>query len=308
MTIKPAAMLCPQNRWNIKCPFSMAAENIVVHNTANDVSARNEVTYMICNDDETSFHFAVDDKEVVQGLPLNRNGWHAGDGNGKGNRKGIGIEICYSNSGGERFAKAEKLAAQFIAQLLKERGWGLDRVTKHQDYSGKYCPHRTLDLGWQRFLNLISGALNETTDSKPTTSNKEPTNIYYRVKTQKHGWLSEVKNLQDYAGWQESPVIGFMVRVDHGEVKYRCHVKGVGWLPYVTGYSVADFENGYAGDGRVVDAIEIMLPGKKRAKYRTAPVNGNYYDWQHDNEKSGGQDGYAGMFGQAIGRVQVVIV
>ena len=26
---------------------------------------------------------------------------------------------------------------------------------KHQDYSGKYCPHRTLDMGWERFLNKI---------------------------------------------------------------------------------------------------------------------------------------------------------
>ena len=35
---------------------------------------------MIRNDNEVSFHFAVDDKEVVQGIPLDRNAWHAGDG------------------------------------------------------------------------------------------------------------------------------------------------------------------------------------------------------------------------------------
>ena len=65
------------------------------------------------------------------------------DGHGKGNMQGIAIEICYSKSGGDRFIKAEKNAAKFIAQLLKERGWGIDKVTKHQDYSSKYCPHRT---------------------------------------------------------------------------------------------------------------------------------------------------------------------
>ena len=32
-------------------------------------------------------------------------------------------------------------------------------MTKHQDYSGKYCPHRTLDLGWERFLNNIKEKL-----------------------------------------------------------------------------------------------------------------------------------------------------
>ena len=50
------------------------------HNTANDATARNEISYMTNNDYETSFHYAVDDKEIVQGLPENRNGWHASDG------------------------------------------------------------------------------------------------------------------------------------------------------------------------------------------------------------------------------------
>ena len=31
----------------------------------------------------------------------------------------------------------------------------IDRVRKHQDWSGKYCPHRTLDAGWDRFVDMI---------------------------------------------------------------------------------------------------------------------------------------------------------
>lgn len=151
--------LVSKDMYNIKCPYEMPnPETIVVHNTANDASAENEVAYMIRNTNTVSFHFAVDDKEVVQGIPLNRNSWHSGDGaGGKGNRKGISIEICYSKSGGERFEKAEQNAAKFIAELLKERNWGIDRVSKHQDYSNKYCPHRTLDMGWDRFLKMIEG-------------------------------------------------------------------------------------------------------------------------------------------------------
>ncbi|HZJ98924.1 MAG TPA: stalk domain-containing protein [Tissierellaceae bacterium] len=82
-------------------------------------------------------------------------------GGGKGNRKGIGVEICYSKSGGSRFVQAEKLAAKFIADGLKAKGWGIDKVKKHQDFSGKYCPHRTLDLGWDRFLNMIRAEMNQ---------------------------------------------------------------------------------------------------------------------------------------------------
>ena len=152
--------LVPENKYPIKCPYSMKPTRIVVHNTYNDASAQNEIAYMIRNDDETSFHYAVDDKEAVQGIPENRNAWHANDGgNGKGNREGIAIEICYSKSGGARFVDAEQNAVELIVDILKRYGWGVDKVTKHQDYCGKYCPHRTLDMGWGRFIKMIEAKL-----------------------------------------------------------------------------------------------------------------------------------------------------
>lgn len=153
--------LVASENYGIKCPYLMTAEFIVVHNTANDATAQNEVAYMIGNKNQVSFHYAVDDQEVVQGIPITRNTWHAGDGNGEGNRKGISIEICYSKSGGTRFDQAEKNAAHFIATLLRERGWGIEKVKKHQDFRNKYCPHRTLDKGWNGFLQMIKSYLND---------------------------------------------------------------------------------------------------------------------------------------------------
>ena len=156
--------LVPESRYSIKCPYSMKPTRIVVHNTANDASAQNEIAYMIRNNEEKSFHYAVDDKEVVQGIPENRNAWHAGDDNdGKGNREGIAIEICYSKSGGSKFTKAEENAVELIVDILKRYNWGINKVTKHQDYSNKYCPHRTLDLGWDRFIKMIDAKLNPVT-------------------------------------------------------------------------------------------------------------------------------------------------
>lgn len=153
--------LVSQSKYNIKCPYAMTPTRIVVHNTANDASAKNEIAYMLSNNQEVSFHYAVDDKEVVQGIPENRNAWHSGDGeNGKGNREGIAIEICYSKSGGDKFTKAEKNAVDLIVDILKRYNWGVNKVTKHQDYSGKYCPHRTLDNGWDRFIKMIEAKLN----------------------------------------------------------------------------------------------------------------------------------------------------
>lgn len=146
----------PEDRYWQKSPYEMTPEFLVIHNTANNATARNEIAYMIRSNQSTSFHYAVDEKEIVQGIELNRNGWHAGDGrNGKGNRKGIAIEIARSTSDLATFKQAEDNAAWLAAQLLVQFGWGINRVKKHQDFMAKRCPHRTLDLGWARFLRLV---------------------------------------------------------------------------------------------------------------------------------------------------------
>ena len=160
----------PENKYSIKCPYFMEPEGVSVHNTGNDASAMAEVSYMIGNNNKVSFHEAIDEYRIVQGIQHNRNTWSCGDGtNGFGNRKTINIEICYSKSGGDKFIQAEKNAAKRIAQILKERNWGIERVGKHQDRNGKYCPHRTLDLGWERFLNMIRAELGQAINPTPST-------------------------------------------------------------------------------------------------------------------------------------------
>lgn len=181
-------MLCPSSKWSLKAPYAMAPQGITIHNTANDASAKNEVSYMITNSSSTSFHYAVDDVRAVQGIPLDRNAWHAGDGrNGFGNRYTIGIEICYSKSGGDRFHAAERNAAELTARLMLQYGWGLNTIgTKvintHQYRSGKYCPHRTLDEGINRFWNMVRekyAQLSGTSVPTPTpTPTPNPSNSY----------------------------------------------------------------------------------------------------------------------------------
>ena len=154
--------LVPAAKEKFKCPYAMEPDGIVIHNTANDASAENEIEYMNSNTNYVSYHVAVDDKAVIQAIPFNKNAFHTGDGTDSkcGNRTKIGIEICHSKSGGLRYENAEENAVQYVAQLLYERGWGIDRVSKHQDYSGKYCPHRILDEGrWTSVLNRIEVAL-----------------------------------------------------------------------------------------------------------------------------------------------------
>jgi GH25 family lysozyme M1 (1,4-beta-N-acetylmuramidase) len=158
---------------------------------------------------------------------------------------------------------------------------------------------------------ISSGSSN--TASNTVTQTAAP-DVTYRV-CAGGKWYAEVKNLTDYAGVEGKAITDVAIKVSKGSVKYRVHVKGGGWLGWITGYSTTDTSK-YAGNGKPIDAIEVCYytpadlvktNGYYKAKYRVSPVNGGYYDYQYDNEKTGGQDGYAGSFGKSIDRLQITL-
>lgn len=145
-----------------------------------------------------------------------------------------------------------------------------------------------------------------------------PPNMYYRAKTKNHGWLPEVKNLQDYAGIEQDPFTAIAIRVDKGSLWYRVHVTSGKWYNKITGYNINDINNGYAGDGSTpIDAITVYYktPDDLRskgnvycAKYQVSPIGTtSYYDWQIDDNTTNGMDGYAGSFGKAIDKLKLYL-
>ena len=180
LDLKLVKMPVPTAKYGVKCPYAMTPEYVTIHNTANDASALAEISYMIGNCEEVSYHWAVDDVQAIQAIEHNRNGWHSGDGgNGTGNRKSIGIEICHSlTPGNPKYAKSEDNGAKLAAIILYQYGWGIDRIRKHQDWSGKYCPHRILDNGnWEGFKGKVQAYLlqlqgKQTPNPKPTVTSK----------------------------------------------------------------------------------------------------------------------------------------
>lgn len=160
--------LVSSSKYSIKCPYTMTPKYVVCHNTANDASAANEISYMISNNNQVSYHIAVDDVNAIQGIPFNRNAWHAGDGeSGSGNRYGIAVEICYSLSGGSQYTAAEENAIYVMARLLYKYGLDIDNLKQHADFSAKNCPHRIRDEGrWNSVKSRVETVLNAIKNGK----------------------------------------------------------------------------------------------------------------------------------------------
>lgn len=257
------------------------------------------------------------------------------DGSGKGTECWL-----YNASNVMMNTIADKICQNFAAKGFRNRG--IKYNTGFHDLNATRMPAMIVEtlfcdnsydvglynaLGAKGIAELIAAAIAGQTVSggavtpvQPTTplasvSGGGPTiNFKYRVRTKEDGWLPEVINLADYAGIPGHAITDIAIGVDRGSLWYQVHVKGGGWLPTVSGYNINDYNNGYAGNGQVIDAVRVYYNtpadyaaqyGYQKAQYRVSPLNGNYWPWQYDNETGAGQDGYAGAFGQAMDRFQL---
>lgn len=171
-----------------------------------------------------------------------------------------------------------------------------------------------------KYDGATTSSSNTSTPKKDNTTKKNDTSSVsvpkakYKVRANGR-WLPEVTNLGDYAGLTGKAITDVAIKFTSGSCKYRVMVGGK-WLPYVTGYNTKDYNNGYAGNGKPIQAIEVYYNtpadvakkyGYYKAKYRVSPTNRSYYPWQYDNEKTNGQDGYAGYKGIKIDRFQLTL-
>ena len=186
--------------------------------------------------------------------------------------------------------------------------WGVDSaVISNIDKYGNRSRRGVPCLRWTYHGKLKWIDYSDT----PTPTPSDKVNVTYRVKTLDYGWLPAVKNLEDYAGWNGSPITGIAIEVDKGSIWYQAHIKGGDWLAKVTGYDITDFENGWAGDGRIIDCVRIYYNTPedivKKSGYKKAKYKINNYDWQYDDETSNGQDGYAGAYGVDAKELRITI-
>lgn len=148
---------------------------IVIHETDNwskGADAKVHATAMKNGNLAGTVHYYVDSKSVYQTLDHSDGAWAVGDGKGKygiTNRNSINIEICVNPE--TDYYKAVDKAEQLAAQLLKQYGWGTDRLKRHYDASRKNCPRRIQAEGrWPEFVKKTAAYMKGATTVKNTTT------------------------------------------------------------------------------------------------------------------------------------------
>lgn len=298
---------------------------VVLHHNAADLSI--DGCYSVWCNREASAHYQVESSGRIGQLVNDWDtAWHAGNAN----PTSIGIEHADCSSNPWRISDAcLESGAHLVAAICKYYGlgrptWGVN-VFGHSDFMATACPASLAVGGSQHdqymkrageWYDAMCGGTQPSPaqPSAPATPSKSlgQVNVTYCAKVNGH-WLSNVTNFNNvnddgYAGNPCEGMSAIAVKVDKGSVRYRAHILGGDWLPWVTGFDVSDFNNGYAGDGSsVIDGVQVyyVTPdgyAYQQAYYRSQTVaREGWLDVVCDDAD------YAGLYGEGMDRLQICI-
>lgn len=159
-------------------------KKLVVHQTGNtgkgaDAKMHAKYQHNGAGGRAASWHIQSDDKVIIQSYPFDYKCFHAstGDAPNGGNMVGIAWEICINSDG--NYIKALELAAEGIAQVMKQEGIPMSGLVRHydEDPKKKRCPQQIIEgkdgVTWDKFKSMVQAHL-KGTDVKPTTPQKAP--------------------------------------------------------------------------------------------------------------------------------------
>lgn len=213
-------------------------------------------------------------------------------------------------------------------------------LTEHRMFSATSCPGpylhaRMNDLAKQVNAILdgtqsapsapqVSGGANggngSSLPSAPTSGDLKIIPVHYALRKKNGSWWGDITNFNNsnsngYAGAPYTKHDLLTAWVDRGKLEYRVHTIEDGWLPAVSKSNKNDTVNGCAGiPGHTIDGVQMYYTTPSGEDYRQA-----WYRSQ-TTARSGwlapccdygdtyrGYDGWAGMYGEPLDRLQVCI-
>lgn len=130
-----------------------AIDGMAVHYTATGASAHNNLVYFSRPGAQASAHLFVDkDGAIRQSVRLEDTAWAVG--NFAENQRTVSVEVV---SAGEDFTDAQVTALAEIWEHLRA-AYGVTRLIRHYDVTGKLCPAPYVDAGkWATLKARITG-------------------------------------------------------------------------------------------------------------------------------------------------------
>lgn len=158
-------------------------KGVTIHNVDNESDGANadaNARYQASSPDYTtktggtsSWHYTVDEKEIVRSIPENEVAYHCGKN--EGNNTTVSIEIC-DNADGD-ILKATDNAAELAADILKRHGHvsavSGQNLFQHHDWSGKNCPSKLRagkPYSWATFVEKVNDFMGAAQPSAPAQS------------------------------------------------------------------------------------------------------------------------------------------
>lgn len=196
----------------------------------------------------------------------------------EGNVQGYGSDWA----GTSTFARCTRYISNSSVHSFFRPNWGTSTVTKTQSSS------------------------TSSTTSSTTKSSSSGVDVTYQVYTCNR-WQPNVKNTDDYAGVENNAIRGVYANLSKGHIKYRVKLTNGNWLPWVQDRK--DFA-GATNLNKNIDCIQMQLVGLNdyAVEYRISTTSSiNYLPWVR-NYNNTNDDGYAGIIGKSIDKLQIRIV
>ena len=149
---------------------------ITIHQTGNNEKGSNAIAHgkLIANGYSATWHYTVDDKNIVKHFNENTQCWHCGDGKGKGNTQSIGIELCINEDGD--YIKTIKNGVELVKYLMDKYSIPITNVVQHNYWNGNDCPKQIREgkegITWNKFINMIKENKNDKSNKEELIKNK----------------------------------------------------------------------------------------------------------------------------------------
>lgn len=142
------------------------AQWIAVHETDNTARGANAQSYADYLGSPaaaalpTSWHYTVDDTQIIQSVPDEEMAFHCGTRCGFGSANATALSVCLCVNFDGRFIETMRRAAALVAGLLSVHRLPLTALRQACDFSGGNAPKRLRESGgWADFVDMVEDAM-----------------------------------------------------------------------------------------------------------------------------------------------------